>query len=230
MSGTVRTVALALVGLIAVAVLSLAAGSAAFPPPPPGQPASLFVPPPGGPAAEAGGDEVGGTGAAELYVQDLAWYEFFFVGVAVVFGVCLLVAPLVVLGLIRVPRWHRERAATGGRRERSMVVADRLAVAVEEALGQLEHGETREAVVACWLLLERAAAAAGSAALAHETTTEFAARLAGEQLVSGAALTRLAGLYRVARFSGHPVDPGMRAQARSALAVLQGELTGGVRL
>ncbi len=227
----VQTVFLALAGLVAVLFLGIGAGSDAFPPPPQGQAVSVIGPPPGGPAAQAEEGEVtpGEPGAGEVYVDGLRWYEIFFVGVVLIFGICLLLAPLVVLGLIRVPHWRREPASTGARGTLSSEVGTGLTRAVDEALERVEQGQTREAVVACWLLLERAAGAAGSPARSYETTTEYAARLAGEQLVSGPALTRLAGLYRVARFSDHPVEPVMRAQARSALGVLQQELTGGVR-
>lgn len=236
MSSVGRAILLGMVGLSAVVVLGVAANSAAFPPPPRGEAVSVFVPPPPPPppAAPSGNQDgevtPGEMGAADLYIDDLAWYEIFFVALVVIFAVCLLTAPLVLLGLIRLPRWRRERPPGGGHAAPPGTPARPLVGAVEEALDRVEQGQTREAVVACWLLLERAADAAGSAALPHETTTEYAARLAGEQLVSNGALTRLAGLYRVARFSDHPVDPQMRAQARSALGVLQRELTGGARL
>lgn len=108
--------------------------------------------------------------------------------------------------------------------------APAIASAVEQALVMTEQGEAREAVIACWLLLGRAAAVAGSPARPAETAGEFAVRLAGEQMLSESALARLADLYREARFSRHPVTDDLRRSARRALGVLQSELGSGVRL
>lgn len=127
-------------------------------------------------------------------------------------------------------RWHWPAATAPGRPVAPRAVTRELSAAVEQALIVVEDGPAREAVVACWLLLQRAAAAAGSPARASETARDYAARLAGEQLISEAALTDLAELYREARFSAHEVGPDLRARARRRLAVLQTELGSGVRL
>lgn len=105
-----------------------------------------------------------------------------------------------------------------------------LAEAVEQAQVVLEQGTARDAVVACWLLLQRAGERAGTPVEAAETAAQYAARLAVQQLISEPPLRRLADLYREARFSEHPVGADLRAAARRQLAVLQGELGSGVRL
>lgn len=102
--------------------------------------------------------------------------------------------------------------------------------AVTEARLLLEQGAAREAVVACWLLLQRAGQAAGTQVRPSETAAEYATRLSHEQLISESPLRRLADLYREARFSEHPVGAELRAAARRELAVLQAELGSGVRL
>ena len=127
-------------------------------------------------------------------------------------------------------RWGIPTRASRGRAAPVTVAPTELAEAVEEALVVVEQGAARDAVVACWLLLERAAARAGSPARPHETAREYAGRLSAEQLVSTQPLTTLAELYREARFSDHEVGPELRLRARRALAVLQAELGSGVRM
>lgn len=128
-------------------------------------------------------------------------------------------------------RWRSRRTGPLARPDLSEPgTAPALARAVDEAVLVVEQGEAREAVIACWLLLGRAAAAAGTPARPAETAGEYAARLAEEHVLSEAALVRLADLYREARFSSHPVDDGLRRAARRALGILQAELGSGVRL
>lgn len=119
---------------------------------------------------------------------------------------------------------------TRGRAGLSHSGAPELPVAITEARVLLEQGPAREAVVACWLLLQRAGQAAGTQVLDTETAAEYAARLSREQLISEPPLRRLADLYREARFSDHQLGGELRAAARRQLAVLQAELGSGVRL
>lgn len=119
---------------------------------------------------------------------------------------------------------------TRGRAGRSESSAAEFPAAVTEARVLLEQGAAREAVVACWLLLQRAGQAAGTQVRETETAAEYAARLAREQLISEPPLLRLADLYREARFSDHQLGADLRAAARRELAVLQAELGSGVRL
>jgi hypothetical protein len=62
-----------------------------------------------------------------------------------------------------------------------------------------------------------------------ETATEYAERIAGEFYVPVRRLTRLAELYREARFSQHDVGGGQRAEARDLLEQLSADLEHGRR-
>src|SRR5213079_3750832 len=66
--------------------------------------------------------------------------------------------------------FQRTPRASHPRRQRPLPAVDNperdaLAEAVEAALRRVEEGEPHDAVIACWVLLERAAADAGTARL-----------------------------------------------------------------
>lgn len=102
--------------------------------------------------------------------------------------------------------------------------ATRLAAAVEEGLRELDQGGPGEGVVASWVLLERAAADAGTHRAAPDTPSELAGRLIDRHPVSSAPLLRLADLYREARFSRHELPESARTEARANLEQLRAEL------
>jgi hypothetical protein len=104
------------------------------------------------------------------------------------------------------------------------VQAVELAAAVEEGLRGLDQGGPGEGVVASWVLLERAAADAGTHRAAPDTPSELAGRLIDRHAVSSAPLLRLADLYREARFSRHELPESARTEARAALEQLRAEL------
>jgi hypothetical protein len=108
----------------------------------------------------------------------------------------------------------------------SAVVAQALAGAVEAGLRVVAEGESRDAVITCWVLLERAAAEAGTARRPAETSAELATRVLAQHRVSAAPLRRLGELYRMARYSTHPLGEDARAEARSALVQVRNELAG----
>jgi hypothetical protein len=103
--------------------------------------------------------------------------------------------------------------------------------AVDEGLADLDDADAdpRRAVIACWVRLERAAAAAGTPREVGDTSTDLVARLLATHLVSGEVLSTFAEVYREARFATHAVDAAMREQARSALVQLRDELAVGAR-
>jgi hypothetical protein len=74
------------------------------------------------------------------------------------------------------------------------------------------------------VLLERAAADAGTHRAAPDTPSELAGRLIDRHAVSSAPLLRLADLYREARFSRHELPESARTEARAALEQLRAEL------
>lgn len=104
------------------------------------------------------------------------------------------------------------------------VGATQLSAAVAEGLRELDQGGPGEGVVASWVLLERAAADAGTHRGAPDTPSELAGRLIDRHPVSSAPLLRLADLYREARFSRHELPESARTEARAVLEQLRSEL------
>src|SRR5204863_9458777 len=95
---------------------------------------------------------------------------------------------------------------------------DQLIAAVEAGLSDLDDADAdpRRAVIACWVRLEQAAAAAGTPRNVGDTPTELVTRLLTGHAVSAAVLYWLAEVYRLARYATHTVDATMRDQARGA--------------
>jgi hypothetical protein len=105
--------------------------------------------------------------------------------------------------------------------------AEEVVAALDAGLIDLSDADLdpRRAVIACWLRLEQAAAAAGTPRQATDTPTDLVTRLLGEHNVSGDVLGSFADVYREARYATHTVDERMREQARAALQRLRAELT-----
>lgn len=105
------------------------------------------------------------------------------------------------------------------------LAAEEVQAAVRAGLADIDAGaDPRRAVIACWLRLERAAAAAGTARLAADTPGDLVARLLAGHQVDDAALDRLAAAYRSARYAPDDVDPAAAASAREALAEVAAQL------
>lgn len=106
------------------------------------------------------------------------------------------------------------------------VQVDHLAAAVDAGLAAVESGTADDGVIACWVALEDAAAAAGAPRAPSETPAEFTVRVLGvaDGGVSRAELTRLAELYREARFSTHGSGEEARTEARTALVRVRSDL------
>lgn len=103
-------------------------------------------------------------------------------------------------------------------------VRRRLLDQLELSAAELTSGPPREVVIACYLGMLAAAAAAGTPRRAHETPNEVVRRMLAEQDVPGAAAESLTALYEEARFSTHVIDGEMRVSARAALAAVRGAL------
>jgi hypothetical protein len=141
--------------------------------------------------------------------------------VLVVAGLVLLVA-----GLVHRPvRRQRRDRAEGVPLEAAGPDPAALPAAVDRALDAVEDPDAREAVVAAWLLLGRAAAESGTPPRPAETAAEYARRLAAERALPADAVAALAELYREARFSTHEVRPDQRDRARAHLLALRAALT-----
>ena len=102
--------------------------------------------------------------------------------------------------------------------------ADRLAEAVDTGLARIDTGTATDAVIACWVALEDAAASAGVAREQFETPAEFTVRVLGVGGISEPQLNRLGELYREARYSTHGSTEAARTEARAALTLLRDEL------
>ena len=92
----------------------------------------------------------------------------------------------------------------------------------EEALAE---ADIRNGIVACWVLLEEAAADAGFPRRPSETPTEFVVHVLHSLDVDPRPVAELAGLYHEARFSSHRLSDGSRARAEAALAGIHSGLS-----
>jgi heme exporter protein D len=106
-----------------------------------------------------------------------------------------------------------------------------LVAALDAGLEELSDADRdpRRAVIACWVRLEQAAAAAGTPRHPGDSPADLVGRLLAEQQVDASVLAALAAVYREARYATHTVDDRMRAAARSALERLRADLGAGVR-
>jgi hypothetical protein len=138
---------------------------------------------------------------------------------------------LVVWALLRqvVSRRGRRKGKRDPRRPEPSTAED-LVAALDAGLQELSDTDRdpRRAVIACWVRLEQAAAAAGTPRHAGDSPTDLVARLLAEQRVEAGVLTPFAAVYRQARYATHTVDDQMRRQARTALERLRIDLGAGV--
>jgi hypothetical protein len=161
------------------------------------------------------------------------WIPYVISAVVVALAAVVLIVFLWVL--ISVLFRRRDRASEPPEPERRARAAPEEAAAVLAAvdaglddLSDLDQ-DPRRAVIACWLRLEEAAAAAGVPRRVGDTSTDLVVRLLGGDDESGRRLSAdvLAGfaeVYREARFATRPVDARTREQARDALRRLRAEL------
>jgi hypothetical protein len=147
-------------------------------------------------------------------------------------GICLLIT----LVAIAVPLWQLLRGLLRRRTGRTPMpqvpsseqTAQEVVAALDAGLVDLSDSDAdpRRAVIACWVRLEQAAAAAGLPRQVGDTPTDLVGRLLGARTeVSADVLAAFAHVYREARYATHTVDESMRSQARAALQRLRGELT-----
>ena len=142
----------------------------------------------------------------------------------------VLVVVLIVVALLRERR--RRPGAQGRRKQRQAQprTAEELVAALDAGLEELSDTDRdpRRAVIACWVRLEQAAAAAGTPRHPGDSPTDLVGRLLNEQQVDAGVLAALLEVYRQARYATHTVDDQMRRQARSALERLRADLGAGV--
>lgn len=90
-----------------------------------------------------------------------------------------------------------------------------------------EEADPREAVIACYVRMERALADAGTPRAAAETPLELLRRVLASYAVPEADVRRLTDLFTEARFSHHPVTDEMRRAARRSLDAVSDALGAG---
>jgi uncharacterized protein DUF4129 len=104
------------------------------------------------------------------------------------------------------------------------------AAAVAQILGETlddlhDERDPRRAVIAAYARMERALAAYGLARRSSEAPLEYLERALEELHASASSASRLTRLFEWARFSDHPVEPGMKEEAIQALEAVRAELT-----
>lgn len=103
--------------------------------------------------------------------------------------------------------------------------AEQVRGAVRAGLADLDAGgDPRRVVIACWLGLERAAAAAGTARLAADTPGDLVGRLLARHRVGRRSLEQLAEAYRRARYAPADISDELAGIARAALRDIAAEL------
>lgn len=105
-----------------------------------------------------------------------------------------------------------------------------LAVDVDAARAALAGGTPRNAIVACWMQLERDVADAGLPRHAAETSAEYVERVVAASSVEPRPIRELAALYREARFSRHELGDDHRARALAALNSVEAALRSSVKV
>jgi hypothetical protein len=110
----------------------------------------------------------------------------------------------------------------------TVAAGEEVMAAVEAGLVELTDtdADPRRAVIACWVRLERAAAAAGTPRLVGDSPTELVTRLLSAHQVSRPTLEGFAEVYREARYATHPVGERSRQDAIAALRQIRAELSG----
>ena len=161
-----------------------------------------------------------------LWLKVLVWI-FVFTGAVLLLGL--------VVVLLRIAR---DRAGPRRRREAHTEVAfstlgeparlaQEIVAGAAEQDAVLREGDPRNAIVAAWRRFEVQGEAAGVGRERWETSSEYALRILDLVSADAGATTRLAELYREARFSEHPITEDHRDEALAALAVIRRSL--GVR-
>lgn len=99
-----------------------------------------------------------------------------------------------------------------------------ITAALEDLDALAADPDHRRVVIRAYARMERALARTGASRAASETPREFLGRALTMLGASAGPARRLTDLFEQARFSTHPVDAGMRAEASLALRAVQAEL------
>lgn len=144
----------------------------------------------------------------------MAWMGMALTGVVAVVAVFLLL--LLTAAVVRVLR-SRRRAPESTPVEPLPSLPEQLHRDAASHFAALREGEPREAIVRAWVTLQQSVAAAGVTRRPSETSSELTVRVLDDLAVDPDALRTIAGLYREARFSQHPLTDADRERAEVAL-------------
>jgi len=136
-------------------------------------------------------------------------------------GMVLAIAVVLALTLLarrKRPAWTRHTAASRLARLLDSLAAGSAALTA--------GGEPRAAIIACYTAMERGFAAAGPAAAPApaDTPAEVLARASRAGIVSVGPAETLTGLFRLARYSTHPMTSADSEAAAHALAEMRADL------
>jgi hypothetical protein len=151
----------------------------------------------------------------------LAWLVEWIGTVALVF---IATALVMLLWRSRPQRRQRESDDPGPAMTFLPGVADVIAEDAEAQLEALREGSPRNAIVACWMRLERSIEAAGLPVRPSDTSEELVVRALSRYPLDPQDIKDLAALYREARFSDHEITEPMRQTAFGALSRLHAGL------
>ena len=90
-----------------------------------------------------------------------------------------------------------------------------------------EDPDPRTAIIGCYAAMERSLADAGSPPRMADTPAEVLSRATASGLVRAGPASTLTGLFRRARYSGHPMTEADRTAAIDALAQVRADLDSG---
>jgi len=185
--------------------------------------------PPPAETIETGDAVVADVAEPDTASSDSRWID----ALSQIIGVLILVAAALALAAIARslrPHWRRRFRASGQTDIDALPepAESDLTVDVDAARAALATGDPRNAIVACWMQLERDAAAAGLARSEAETSAEYAQRVVALSSVDAGPIGELAALYREARFSRHDLTDDHRSRAFAALNRVGAALRRGV--
>lgn len=137
--------------------------------------------------------------------------------------------------LVAVAREVVSRRGDGPRSAAAFTLLDEPGRVAEQVVGDADEqdallradGDPRNAIVAAWHRFEVQGERAGVPRRSSETSSEYAIRVLDLADADTGPVTRLAELYREARFSDHPITEQHRTDALAALAGIRRSL--GVR-
>jgi Domain of unknown function (DUF4129) len=216
------TVAVATMAFVTVLVLSASAPAVRlWLPAEPDATTTTLVGPPISAFAPAAPPRVPGD---EPSAFDAALLQVFGVVVSILL-VIVAVRAMRLWAATRRPRLARRRGARALHLDVPDVADAAAAIDVDAAPAALQTGHPRNAIVACWMQVERDAASAGLPRRPAETSAEYVERVVAASSVDPGPIGELSALYREARFSRHEMGDGDRARASAAL----GRVAAGLR-